>query len=39
MFAENPVFFENSDGIKSSGTLKEMKLDSETKETIEKARV
>lgn len=32
-------FFENSDGIKSPGTLKEIKLDYETKETIEKARV
>lgn len=39
MFAENPLFFENSDGIKSPGTLKEIKLDYETKETIEKARV
>lgn len=39
MFAENPLFFEISDGIKSPGTLKEIKLDYETKETIEKARV
>lgn len=38
-YGRKSCFFENSDGIKSPGTLKEMKLDYETKETIEKARV